>query len=118
MGLDMYLYRLPDGDKDQEQKVMYWRKANAIHRWFTQGDTEDNCKEFSKTIEDIKRLQSMCAKSLEKKEPALETGSGFFWGSTDYDDWYWEDIKETAESLQSVIDNHEEGDEYTYYAWY
>lgn len=118
MGLDMYLYKLPQGDKNQEQQVMYWRKSNAIHRWFTQDAKEDNTTEFSKNIEDIKRLQGMCANSFNKKEIVLETSSGFFWGSTSYDDWYWEDIKETAESLENVINDHEEGDEYVYYAWY
>ena len=118
MGLDMYLYRLPQGDKDQEQEVKYWRKASAIHRWFTQDAEEDNCVEFSKTIEDVERLHRMCTNSLNKKEPLLETGSGFFWGNTDYDDFYWEDIKETAESLEDIINEHEEGDKYLYYAWY
>lgn len=118
MGLDMYLYKMPQGDKDQEYQVKYWRKANAIHRWFTQDHEKDNCTEFPKTIEDIKRLHHMCVTSLKKKEPVLETSSGFFWGSTEYDGWYWEDIQETADALEVIISHHEEGDEYFYYAWY
>lgn len=118
MGLDMYLHKLPQGDKDQSFKVMYWRKANAIHRWFTQDAEEDNCVDFNKTVEDLKRLHSMCVNSIKNKEPILETGSGFFWGSTDYDEWYWEQLQETADNLEVIISHHEDGDEYEYSAWY
>ena len=118
MGLDMYLYKLPQGDKNHEYEVNYWRKSNAIHRWFTQDAEEDNLTEFPKTIEDIKRLYHLCARSLKQKEPVLETGDGFFWGSTKYDEWYWEDIQETVDALEVIIKHLEEGDEYYYYAWY
>ena len=68
MGLDMYLHKLPQGDRDQEQRVMYWRKANAIHRWFTQDTKEDNCVDFPKTIEDIQRRFGVCVLTLLNKK--------------------------------------------------
>jgi len=118
MGLDMYLHRLPQGDRDQEQRVMYWRKASAIHRYFTKDAKEDNCIDFPKTIEDIQALRLLCINSIEEKEPLLETGSGFFWGSTEYDSYYWEDLQDTADAMEAIISEHQEGDTYEYSAWY
>ncbi len=54
----------------------------------------------------------MCVDSVENKEPILETGSGFFWGNTDYDEWYWNELQATADAIEVIIRHHEEGDTY------
>ena len=38
-------------------------------------------------------------------DSVLPTASGFFFGSTDYDEYYVNDIKETASIIQSVLDS-------------
>ena len=38
-------------------------------------------------------------------------GSGFFFGGTDYDEWYYNDIENTIKILESAL---EDGDEFYY----
>jgi hypothetical protein len=33
----------------------------------------------------------------------LPTADGFFFGSTDYDEYYWSEIEETAKGLEKVL---------------
>lgn len=37
-------------------------------------------------------------------EELLPTQSGFFFGGTEYDEWYYEDIRRTRDRLQAIID--------------
>lgn len=41
---------------------------------------------------------------IEKAKELLPTQGGFFFGSTDYDQWYMEDIKDTIEILTKVLE--------------
>jgi hypothetical protein len=104
MGLDMYLY------EKQVHEVAYWRKANAIHGWIINNTgAVDDCTPIHLTKMDIVQLRDDCQKVIDEGtlETALELlppASGFFFGSTEVDDWYWQDIKDTLEKLNTVID--------------
>lgn len=95
------------------ERVMYWRKANQIHNWFVQNvqNGEDDCKEYYVSYKQLQELALLCKKVLLEKEMLQETKiakvliptqSGYFFGSTDYDDYYFEDIKETIEALENI----------------
>jgi len=171
MGLDMYLnkktyvkYWEHNGDDNYEiiikkhnkivkeidpkkiseitEQVMYWRKANAIHKWFVDNvqNGEDDCKEYYVSIEKLKELRDVCenvliesqlvegivengqfanAETKGKLKPNLELGkvikdysyadkhlptaSGFFFGGTNYDEWYYNDVKETLLFLNEEL---------------
>lgn len=133
MGLDMYLYRKKrrnDYDTNEDYKtaddveLIYWRKANHIHRWFTQGVEEDNCTPIPVAEKDILELIDACMDVLQDKDDVevakevLPTVSGFFWGGTDYDEWYYQDIRDTIQGLSEVLADIEPNDELYYYAWY
>ena len=45
----------------------------------------------------------------------LPTASGFFFGSTDYDEWYYEDVKYTAETIRKILDTTDFDKEMIYY---
>lgn len=45
----------------------------------------------------------------------LPTGEGFFFGSTDYDQWYVADLKRTKEILELALAEIKEGDHSDYY---
>lgn len=70
MGLDMMLIRRKKGVKDFEDwyengdEIMYWRKANAVHKWFVdnvQGG-EDDCGYYLVTKEQLEQLKEICGK--------------------------------------------------------
>lgn len=91
------------------EEVGYWRKANAIHQWFVEKvqDGVDNCGQYEVEKEQIEELLELC-KSVDadhrKAAILLPTQSGFFFGSTEYDEWYFEDIKNTIETLTKVLE--------------
>ena len=124
--------------------VAYWRKANAIHKWFVDNvqNGVDNCQRSWVSIDQLNELLSVChevvkAASLidghvadgahsgtdsegnfvwvddykegkvieapEIIEKLLPTESGFFFGSTGYDQYYLEDVKNTITQLQGIL---------------
>ena len=90
----------------------YWRKANAIHNWFVQNcqDGRDECQDTHVSIDDLESLYHVCLKVLKDNslaEELLPTISGFFFGSTEYDEYYFADIQDTAESLEEIIKAHD-----------
>lgn len=172
MGLDMYLHRkenvygkpaieikkandlpLQEENPDFEwvqltTQCAYWRKANAIHKWFIDncggGDADKRVMDVS--LEALKELLRVCKKvlrsinlvdgkvsngytirtnsdgQLEKLynfvdgsvvedaticKKLLPTCFGFFFGSTDYDEYYVECITDTIAQLESVIKDAE-----------
>lgn len=88
--------------------VGYWRKENAIHKWFVdncQGG-EDDCREAYVSREKLAELRELCEKVLNDNSLAdelLPTQSGFFFGSTDYDEWYFAGLRDTVEIVNNVL---------------
>lgn len=127
------------------ERVAYWRKANAIHNWFVENiqNGEDNCKEYSVSLDKLKELLELCRKvkriakignGLVKTSMTLKNGEwvqnyakgkviinadevanilpikeGFFFGYTDYNEYYLEDIDYTIKTLENIIKEDENG---------
>lgn len=91
-----------------EIKVGYWRKSNQIHQWFVnncQGG-EDDCRESYVSREQLQELIDLCKKvsaDHSLAEELLPAQGGFFFGSTDYDEWYFGDIEDTITMLEGVL---------------
>jgi len=89
------------------EEQAYWRKANQIHKWFVdnvQGG-DDDCKPYEVSGEQLLELVKLCKKVLKKKELAeelLPTQEGFFFGSTDYNEGYYQDLIDTIKQLKDV----------------
>lgn len=110
MGLDMYLQKRDKSTgKIVDNKVMYWRKANQIREWIVSNagyDRMNNCVEFPLSKETLIRLRDDCKRVIDNKELAREilpTRSGFFFGDTEYDDWYFDDIRTTYVKLKEIL---------------
>jgi hypothetical protein len=93
-----------------EFDVGYWRKANHIHKWFVENvqDGNDDCKEYYVSLDTLKELLETCQTVLNdhsKAEELLPTESGFFFGSTDYDEFYYEDIQNTINIIEPLVSN-------------
>lgn len=96
------------------EEVGYWRKANAIHKWFVNNvqSGEDDCKEHHVKESQLVELLNLCKQIKKNRDLAnelLPTQGGFFFGSTNYDDWYFSDIDSTIKIIESVL-SEKDGD--------
>ena len=84
------------------------RKANQIHRWFVENcqDGVDDCRDAYVSGETLKELLDVC-KQVEADhslaESLLPAASGFFFGGTDYDEWYYNDITNTIKIIEEAL---------------
>lgn len=100
-------------------RVAYWRKANQIHQWFVNNvqDGNDNCAEYYVSVESLRQLLDEVNEVLENKDKAeelLPPQSGFFFGSNDIDEYYFEDLERTKELLTKILADPEVG-KYSFY---
>ena len=91
-----------------EVPVAYWRKANAIHKWFvdTRADGVDECQPIWVNYEHLEELLDLCNQVLadhSKAEELLPTEGGFFFGGTEYDEYYFQDLEYTQRRLGELI---------------
>ncbi len=133
MGLDMYLtaHRYISAWQDEEKtlaekieplfpelnglrikgidvEAMYWRKSNQIHNWFVKNcqDGEDKCQEVDVSRDDLQLLIFTCEQVLADHSKAVELlppAAGFFFGGTDIDDYYYEDLQATVDGLKKAL---------------
>lgn len=131
-----------------EYELIYWRKANAIHKWFVDHVQEGNdsgyeyrvnqrqLNELYTTIVDVlshcklkrgtirngwrfKKFLWFTYKSYYKEKGRvlsrrsikycnrhLPTQAGFFFGSTDYDEFYYNDLLYTRDKLEYVLSTY------------
>ena len=97
-------------------EVGYWRKANQIHNWFLEhcgprdyetGEVIDDCRSIEIPVGKLEQLLEECKMVLADHGLAqvyLPTQSGFFFGSTAYDEYYFEDLEHTIKVLEPVIE--------------
>lgn len=108
-----------------EEELMYWRKSNHIHKFFVDqcGGGEDNCQEMYVDIETIENLIGRLKKVVKAKDDKvstdlLPTESGCFFGSTEYDEYYYEDCETTLNELSDLVDSGDvDGDLYYRASW-
>lgn len=93
-----------------QTEMGYLRKANWIHYWIVNNKARgvDDCKAVYLSSADIEELLDVCEDALESKNPSdvLPTHDGFFFGPTDYDDWYIEQTQRAVEILKGIIDEY------------
>lgn len=110
-----------EGAVDLKITIGYWRKVNAVHNWFVhnvQGG-EDECEEYYVKREQLSALRELCTTLLQTKDESqvlekLPPTQGFFFGSTDIDEYFWSDLEETVEILNKALTLDEQG-WYIYY---
>jgi len=108
--------KLPDGHAGItiDFPMGYWRKANQIHNWFVleAGDGEDNCQEMYVSREQLQELADLCLQVLAVRytpqgesvaKELLPPSSGFFFGSYDIDEYYYDDLEKTVEIIEHCL---------------
>jgi hypothetical protein len=99
-----------------EVTVAYWRKVNAVHAWFVNelADGVDECQEIRVTRENLQQLRDTCFEALsvpagmslgEHATNVLPPTPGFFFGSTDVDEYYVKDLENTMDQIDRVLSN-------------
>lgn len=126
MGLDMYLMkrvRVNENEDSVDTELVYWRKANAIHNFFTSlKEQHESCESIEVTKDMLGMLLDRCTMVLEDRSRAdelLPTTSGFFFGSTEYDEWYFNKLEDTIKDITPILSDGDikDGDLY-YFGWY
>jgi hypothetical protein len=99
------------GSATVDIQVGYWRKANAIHDWFVKNcqGGEDKCQKAYVSRDSLITLREACRAVLSEKgnqenaEKYLPTASGFFFGGTEYDEYYWDYVESTIVTINTLL---------------
>lgn len=101
MGLDISFY------KNKKKEVGYFRKVNFLVKFFEEkGFDTPNQTPLKISIDDARDLLNRCNQVLEdhsKAKELLPTCDGFFFGSTDYDKYYFYDVKKVREYVEEEL---------------
>jgi hypothetical protein len=142
MGLDMYLNAkryfwhnedarrqiaelLPElGDREVKEvtaEAAYWRKSNAIHKWFVDNvqNGVDDCGNYEVSREALAELLEIVNQVLVNRGKAgalLPTQAGFFFGDTQYDQYYFDDLEYTKNTLTDLLDSKWKGWDFEYHS--
>lgn len=104
---------------DPYNKVAYFRKVNFLMSFF---DYEGNCEYVPIDKNQVIDLIDTCKQVLENYNRAnelLPTQCGFFFGSTDYDEFYFSDVKDVLDKFTEILDTTDwDNDELVMYAWW
>ena len=86
----------------------YFRKVNFIYRYFGEKLVDESCIVTKAEIEDIiERCKKVLADHSLAKE-LLPTCDGFFFGSTDYDNWYFKDVEDCQKQMEKLLEDYDE----------
>ena len=100
-----------DASRNDTERVGYMRKHNHLLPYFKY---EDNCSdrfvsksEVEAFIDDAKTVISHRYEddAQEVAEDLIPTESGFFFGSTEYDEYYYADLEEDIRIFEEILDN-------------
>lgn len=119
MGLDQQFLV---NDRTGRQLSFTLRKANQIHNWIeTNVGLVENCENKEISIEQLEQLRDDCEtvlKDHDKAQEILPTTSGFFFGSLEYDEWYFNDVEYTKKSLDNILRHKDDIEGIWYWAWW
>lgn len=118
MGLDQYIRAYP-----QPEEVGYYRKFNAFHHYVEEhiaGRDDINCDEIELTTEDITTLLGILhhvKRDPEQANVLFPTASGFFFGSTEYDETYFRHVDALIRDLERLLKDYPDY-AIVYFSWY
>ena len=137
MGLDQYLY------KTKREEVGYFRKVNFLQGYFERKYPERdlNCEYIEISEEEVTDIVNKCesilrhvtfpvvennelpptwkTEAVEIAQEVLPITTGFFYGSDQYDAWYFLDVREVQKAFEKLLHETNFREEtLEYYCWY
>lgn len=120
MGLDIYFHR------KKTKEIGYFRKVNFLVKFFEEEGIEiENLSPIKIKKSQVKDLLNRCNQVLKdhsKAEELLPTTPGFFFGSTDYDEYYFSDVERVKEFVEDTLlpqfDTLDSDESITFEIWY
>jgi len=114
------------------EEVAYWRKFNALHKWFIDNCSENDCdshifvykENLNEALITLKKVHNLILQSEKTKKiifyagdmveiegysneeeisDLLPTERGFFFGSTEIDEYYAEMVEETIGIFEDLL---------------
>lgn len=138
MGLDLFLTKLKI-----EEEVAYYRKCNFLIPFFEEMSKlrVENCTFLIINKEWVEELQRRCKEvlslvdqsklekddykipeeAIEKAQELLPTQEGFFFGDTDYDEYYFIKVDSVYKECPDILkqfDNLEDSEYIAFYIWF
>jgi hypothetical protein len=86
--------------------AVYWRKTNSIHKWFVDNCAHgvDDCEAMVVYTQDLQNLHALICEVIEGRDTSkLPPHAGFFFGSTEVDEYYWQDLERTKKELERLF---------------
>ena len=105
---------LNDIDCENFEFLAYFRKVNFLFEFFSGSLNEEEMTAVI-TRGEMEELIEKCEFVLNNRDKASEilpTCDGFFFGSLDYDDYYFESVAKVLLSFQVILENY--SDDYLY----
>lgn len=120
MGLDIWFNKVKD------KELLYYRKVNFLVDFFDRklGTEVLNLSGVEVYRDDIELLKEYCGEVIKdhsKAKELLPTTTGFFFGSDEYNEYYFEDIKQVYEDCDKLLeefDNLKDDEHIEFKIWY
>ncbi|CAJ0592317.1 unnamed protein product [Cylicocyclus nassatus] len=98
-----------------------WRKCNQFRGWFSrlanfedEGETTLSITVLEDFLADLKAV----AADHSLAEEIMPVQHGFFFGSYEYDDWYFNDIEKAIVDIEDLLSDVCKNDKIEYWEWY
>lgn len=113
---------------DGINEYAYWRKFNALHGYIVRkfANGVDECQEIMLTADNINTLVEDLEKTLKTINEVgidnvdvttleIRPTGGFFFGSTEIDNWFCQDIAGAIDTFKELRESFDEENEILYY---
>ena len=92
----------------------YFRKVNFIYKYFQFKLVDEQCFiEKEDLLDIIERCEQVLADDT-KAEELLPTQCGFFFGSTDYDDYYFDNVADCKKQMEHLLEDFDDNTDIIY----
>lgn len=88
-------------------EAAYWRKFNALHGWFVDNvqDGVDECQMTELCEADLLLLLADITAAIDTQDPDIVPPvGGFFFGTTEVDQYYWEQMNEAKDTITELLE--------------